>query len=230
MHGIKLITQMVFLLLYFITPHPTEAAPEPRVYRDISFTDDTLGGFFRELKQPTFSIEFDAMEASPSDSESGAIEWDDKYETPDQSGKALISSKGYEIIDGPYKGIFVSAEEVEMMECVVQRETGGSIEHRRIIAQVILNRVADPHFPNTVEAVLTAPRQFSTISNYYTKKRPPDDTTKQAVYEVLTGTCGFNSGGALYFYDPRYAAANLANWFETDLEFVFEFESHRFFK
>ena len=230
MHGIKLITQMVFLLLYFVTPHPPETAAEPVIGRDLSFTDKTLGGFYRQVAQPVFSIEFEAMDASPSDSQSGAIEWNADYEIPDQTGKALVSSKGYEITDGPYKGIFVSAEEVEMMECVVQRETGGSIEHRRIIAQVILNRVADSHFPDTVEGVLTAPRQFPTISNYYTKKRPPDETTKQAVREVLTGTCGFNSGGALYFYDPRYAAENLAKWFENDLEFVFEFESHRFFK
>lgn len=229
MHGIKLITQMVFLLLYFVTPHVPEAS-QTVAARDISFTDGTLGGFFRQVEQPVFDIEFDALEASGSDSRSGSIEWNDSYETPSETGRALVSSKGYEIIDGPYKGIFVSAEEVEMMECVIQRETGGSIEHRRIIAEVILNRVADRHFGDTVEAVLTAPRQFSTISNYYTKKRPPDETTKQAVREVLTGTCSFNSGGALYFYDPRYAAENLAKWFETDLEFVFEFESHRFFK
>lgn len=230
MQGIKLITQMVFLLLYFFSPVKPEITDAPSVKRNVSFMDEGLGGYYRRVEEPVFEIEIETMNSGKADESTGSIDWNADYEKPEQFGKAMVTSKGFQIISGPYAGIYVTADEVDMMECVVQRETHGSLEHRKIVAEVIMNRVADSHFPSSVKEVLTAPRQFPTVSNYYNRKQPPDETTKQAVYEVLTGEGIYASGGALYFYDPRYANANLANWFENDLEFVFEFESHRYFK
>ncbi len=59
--------------------------------------------------------------------------------------------------------------ETEMLACVIYQEVGGSKhcdECRRRVADVVLNRVADPRFPNTIEKVLTAKNQYGRF--YYT--------------------------------------------------------------
>lgn len=59
------------------------------------------------------------------------------------------------------------AEMVEMLACVIYQEAGGdecSEECRFNVADVALNRVGDPRFPDTLEAVLTAPGQYGRFS------------------------------------------------------------------
>lgn len=54
-------------------------------------------------------------------------------------------------------------DDVEMLACVIYQEAGGdacSDECRRYVGDVVLNRVADSRFPNTIEGVLTAPAQY----------------------------------------------------------------------
>ncbi len=233
MQGIKLITQMIFLLLYFIFPSPEKTATTA-VSRDMSFMYSSIGGFYAQLENSAAESENEGvlqnMNAEAPEENSQSVLWEDEYEIPERVGNALITSTKVEIVSGPYAGITLTLEEVDMMECVIQRETDGTLKHRKIIAELILNRVADSHFPNSVKEVLTAPRQFTTIKNYYTKKRPPDEVTKQAVREVLTGIGEYNSNGATYFYDPVYANPTSAKWFEDDLTFCFALEGHRFFK
>lgn len=53
--------------------------------------------------------------------------------------------------------------ELEMLACVIFQEAGGDHQCddcRRRVADVVLNRVADPRFPNTMYEVLTAPSQY----------------------------------------------------------------------
>ena len=56
---------------------------------------------------------------------------------------------------------------LELLACVIYQETGGD-HHcdmcRRRVADVVLNRVADERFPNTVYGVLTQKNQYG---NYY---------------------------------------------------------------
>lgn len=56
---------------------------------------------------------------------------------------------------------------VEMLACGIYQEAGGdacSDECRIDVGDVMLNRVADPRFPNTLEGVLTAPGQYGRFS------------------------------------------------------------------
>lgn len=57
--------------------------------------------------------------------------------------------------------------DVEKLACGIYCEAGGdacSDECRMYVGDVILNRVDDPRFPNTIEGVLTAPGQYGTFS------------------------------------------------------------------
>ena len=122
-------------------------------------------------------------------------------------------------------------EEQKMMEYIIQQEVrGATLKHKRIIAQVIVNRVTSDKFPNTVSEVILQKGQFSSVSNYYNRVYEPDDDTKQAVKEVLNNECENLSKGALFFYSPRWASEKSANYFENSLTFLFELEGHRFFK
>ena len=56
---------------------------------------------------------------------------------------------------------------VEMLACGIYQEAGGdecSDECRIDVGDVMLNRVTDPRFPNTLEGVLTAPGQYGRFS------------------------------------------------------------------
>ena len=57
--------------------------------------------------------------------------------------------------------------DVEKLACGIYCEAGGdacSDECRMYVGDVILNRVDDPRFPDTIEGVLTAPGQYGTFS------------------------------------------------------------------
>lgn len=61
----------------------------------------------------------------------------------------------------------VPAEDLEMLACVIYQEAGGdacSDDTRRKVGDVMLNRVEDSRFPDTLEAVLTAPGQYGRFS------------------------------------------------------------------
>ncbi len=48
----------------------------------------------------------------------------------------------------------------------MQAEAGNQdLDGCRLVADVVLNRVADPQFPNTIEEVIYAPGQFSVVHN-----------------------------------------------------------------
>lgn len=54
-------------------------------------------------------------------------------------------------------------EDLELLACVIYQEAGGdacSDETRRMVGEVVLNRVADPRWPDTIEGVLTQPSQY----------------------------------------------------------------------
>ena len=57
----------------------------------------------------------------------------------------------------------IDPEELEMLACVIYQEAGGDShcdECRRRVADVVLNRVNDSRFPDTMYEVLTAKRQY----------------------------------------------------------------------
>lgn len=109
----------------------------------------------------------------------------------------------------------ISDEEIEMIEAVVMHEVGYcSRESMIAIAHVILNRVENPLFPDTVSQVLHQQGQFTAIHNYYDSQRPVTPKVKQAVSDALE--MADVTGGALYFYSPKYMKNNRElSWFQS---------------
>ena len=125
----------------------------------------------------------------------------------------------------PIQQFSITDEEIEMLKYIVEQETrGGSYRHKCIVTNVVLNRVKDSRFPNTVRGVLLQKNQFSSTWNYYQKRNKPDEKTENAVNNVLNGKERDESNGALYFH-----SMSSDGWFSS-LSFVMEMEGHRFFK
>ena len=141
--------------------------------------------------------------------------WDGKH----------TSDEGDNKVNTPIQQFSITDEEIEMLKYIVEQETrGGSYRHKCIVTNVVLNRVKDSRFPNTVKEVLLQKNQFSSTWNYYRKKNKPDEKTENAVNDVLNGRVEDKSNGALYFH-----SMSNDGWFSS-LSFIMEMEGHRFFK
>ena len=145
-------------------------------------------------------------------------------DNPPLYGDNQSSDEGDNVIT-PIQQFSITDEEIEMLKYIVEQETrGGSYKHKCIITNVILNRVEDSRFPNTVREVLFQKNQFSSIWNYYQKRVEPDESTERAVNDVLNGRVEDESNGSLFFHSMKSDG-----WFSS-LSFVMEMEGHRFFK
>jgi len=123
-------------------------------------------------------------------------------------------------------GIDVADYEIEMLERIVQAEAGGSgYDGMLAVANVVLNRVKYERFPNTVEEVIFAQKQFTPISDgrYYTVT--VSDTAKQVVADALNGARILDED-ALYFCTPT---APGKGWFETSLRKITYIAPHNFY-
>lgn len=127
-------------------------------------------------------------------------------------------------------GYEVSPEEYQMLLYCVDFETrSGSLEHKTLICQVIMNRVKSERFASTVEGVLMAPAQFDVMPGFECRGEwTPSDVTVQAVNSVLSGESPDYAQGAEYFCNPYLVGEG--NWFDDKLEVVCEIEGHRFYK
>jgi N-acetylmuramoyl-L-alanine amidase len=131
------------------------------------------------------------------------------------------------------KVINLSDKEIEILQRIVEAEaTGENIKGKILVANVILNRVKDDSFPDTIEAVVFQKDgntyQFSPIKdNRYWSVKISEETV-EAVERVMQGED--YSKGALYFSARSRADSDSMRWFDNNLEFLFAYGGHEFFK
>ena len=126
----------------------------------------------------------------------------------------------------------LSKEDYEALLRIVQAEAGSEDETgKMLVAGVVLNRVKDEKFPNTVTEVVMQQEdgvyQFSPVANGSYKQVNITEETRKAVDKVLEGEDV--TGGALYFAARRYAEPEKMKWFDTSLVKLFEYGGHEFF-
>ena len=116
--------------------------------------------------------------------------------------------------------IKVTQSEYDNLLHLVEAEAGGEdLIGKMLVANVVLNRVRDKHFPNTINEVIfqssNGVAQFSPISDgrFYTIR--VSNETIEAVNRVLQGED--NSQGALYFAARKLASEENMRWFDEKL-------------
>jgi len=83
---------------------------------------------------------------------------------------------------------------------VIYAESGNqSLEGQMAVGNVVMNRVANPIFPNTIREVLAQKNQFSTYKNGNIANRDPNPSSIIAAKLVLDGGVVEETEGALYF-------------------------------
>ena len=73
------------------------------------------------------------------------------------------------------------------------------------VAAVILNRVKDPRFPNTIAGVIYQPGAFTAVSDGQINLTP-DEESLRAARDALNG--GDPTYGAVYYYNPAKATSS----------------------
>lgn len=129
--------------------------------------------------------------------------------------------------------IKLNDNEVEILQRIVEAEaTGEDVKGKMLVANVILNRVNNKSFPNSVKGVVFQKSgntyQFSPTKDgrYWSVNISKD--TKKAVERVLQGED--DSKGALYFSARSRADKNSMRWFDSHLDFLFQYGGHEFFR
>ena len=114
-------------------------------------------------------------------------------------------------------------EEINLIEVVIQHEVGGlSAEYKRLIAELIYNRIISSEFPDSVREVLYQRNQFCGIESWYYPDYPVDEETKQIVKEVFSNP--ETSHKATYYYNPALSEYESLVWFEYSGDVMYEFE------
>ena len=114
------------------------------------------------------------------------------------------------IVNAPF-----SQQEIDMIAAVVMHEVGYCSQESKIaVTHVILNRLEDGRFGDSIYEVLHVDGQFDAVHNYYDRELPPDEDCLDAVLEALAGTDSTN--GALYYCNlSNVTDQGALSWFAT---------------
>ena len=128
--------------------------------------------------------------------------------------------------------IKITKSEYDNLLRLVEAEAGGEdLIGKMLVANVVLNRVKDKHFPNSINEVIfqsnNGVTQFSPISDGRFYSVQVTDETIEAVNLVLQGED--NSQGALYFAARKAAGEKKMRWFDEKLQWLFAYGGHEFF-
>lgn len=123
-------------------------------------------------------------------------------------------------------------EDYEVLLKIVEAEAGTEDKKgKMLVAGVVLNRMDNEVFPDTVKEVVfqreQGTYQFSPVADgrYYSVS--VSEETVEAVEDVL---CGEDvSEGALYFVSRKYANPQKMAWFDNKLTRLFAYGGHEFF-
>ncbi len=149
-----------------------------------------------------------------------------------QAAKAEAEKKGIYCVvtytNG--KSITITKEDYQCLLRIVEAEAGGEDSlGKRLVANVVLNRVASAAFPKTVVGVVFQKGQFSPIRDGAYNRAKPSKDTIAAVKRVLESGAD-ESCGALYFFARSLTTKDKANWFDTALTKVYQHGVHEFYK
>lgn len=118
-----------------------------------------------------------------------------------------------------------------LLQIVEAEATGGDIPSKLLVANVVLNRVKDSHFPDTVYDVVWqrvgGSAQFSPTEDGRIASCTITNSTIEAVELALQGED--NSQGALFFVARNSAAPQNVQWFDSSLVWLFEYGGHEYY-
>ncbi|WP_052476293.1 cell wall hydrolase [Cohnella kolymensis] len=102
----------------------------------------------------------------------------------------------------------IDQAELMLLAKLVETEAGNEpYEGKLAVASVVMNRVSDGNYPNTVKGVIYEPYQFSPARNGTLAKTTASKDSIKAAKAALSGEN--NVPGAVYFFNPKLEPAKL---------------------
>lgn len=131
-----------------------------------------------------------------------------------------------EVFNQNNANLSITMGDINLMAKLVYAESRGEPFNGQIaVASVVLNRVLDKSFPNTISGVIFQRNAFSCVKNGNIEAYP-DQSCYNAVYEALSGEDPTND--ALFFYNP---AISTSSWMlSTQKRDALSIGHHVFFK
>ncbi len=119
-------------------------------------------------------------------------------------------------------------EEYEVLTRIVEAEASGEgLEGKRLVANVIINRMKCEKFPDTITGVVFQKNQFSPIIDGRFYSVTVSQETNEAVNQALGGI-DF-SQNALFFSARSKADPDNMSWFDNNLKWLFAYGGHEFY-
>lgn len=149
-----------------------------------------------------------------------------------EKGAQAIGNVGYFAQQTVNNHQMADEDYFSLLQIVEAEATGGDMKSKILIANVVLNRVKDANFPSKIYDVIWqrvgGSAQFSPTADGRIYTVPITEETIQAVDAALSGVD--YSQGALFFVARKSAAEHNVEWFDGNLEPLFEHGGHEFFK
>lgn len=149
-----------------------------------------------------------------------------------QSMAAAVEDFDSKMVSMASSASMMSDEDYENLLQIVEAEAGTEdLKGRILVANVIMNRVNDPEFPDNVTDVIweydNGVPQFSPVADGRIGIVTPSEETREAVKKVLEGVD--YSQGALFFIQKSAAEKQNIEWFEKELTSLFRHGVHEFY-
>lgn len=123
-----------------------------------------------------------------------------------------LVAESADISDTVGAGIAASQEDTNKIAAMIYCEAGNqSYEGQVAVGAVIVNRINSPKFPNTVEEVLRAPKQFSPVKSGKFDRVYSTGSWSSSAYEAALDAIAGEKGqvaDCLYFKNPKIAGAH----------------------
>lgn len=116
------------------------------------------------------------------------------------------------------------SEEYLLARIAMAEAEGEDTEGKALVMRVVLNRVSDDRFPDSIKAVIFQEGQFSPIANGRFDRVKPDRDCWDALEMVEFGRWD-ESQGATYF-----ESKSESTWHSENLEFLFQHGKHYFYR
>ena len=126
-----------------------------------------------------------------------------------------VTARAEELPDSVVIEANANDADIDLLARIVYHEAGNQDEHgKRLVAAVVLNRMNDPRFPDTIPEVIYQRGQFTTASELF-RADPPEDCYQAVLSEIAdrsdTEVLFFNNnrnvyGTFLYQYGNHFFA------------------------
>jgi N-acetylmuramoyl-L-alanine amidase len=133
-----------------------------------------------------------------------------------------------ETVKSAFNEIKFTKKEVKVLYRLVEAEcTGCDVESKKNVASVVINRMLDTSFEDTISDVVFEKNQFSCIDDKRYYDVEITDETKEAVNDVVKNGV---TTEATYYCNLKNTSSKMKRWYKSKLTYLFvDTANHSFY-